>query len=214
VNFRFLGLYDTVLSTDLGSGEDYDLGIPAQFSYVAQAVALNEYRGQGFSLFRPAGSVGAFPLESIIGGAVPTGQTRIERGFLGSHSDIGGGFAQSDLSRVALNWMVAQATSAGVQMDAAPSTIIANPVLHDKSNAMRYGQPRASSEDRQVRYRDGTTTTQRQMTGTGMTYADTQEFINYDAQRYGDEYITGTVDMQGYLDWLNKNGYDINMTAQ
>ena len=219
VNFRFMGLYDTVLSTDLGRGENYNLAISTQFAYIAQAVALNEYRGNGF-LSRPAGSVGAFPLESIMPGqfssAPAAGQTRIERGFLGSHSDIGGGYAQGDLSRIALDWMVSQAGLAGVDMSSAPGTIIADPVLHDKSNAMRYGQPRSNSEDRAVLYRDGSTTTQRNMAfPSGMTYADTQskDLINY-GERYGPGYVTGTVNAQLYIDWLNANGYDIKVKVQ
>ena len=86
VNFRFMGLFDTVLSTHTGS---YALGIPDEFAHVSQAVALNEYRG----------NLVAFPVESILQGQfspVPVpGQTRIEMGFLGSHSDIGGGFSRS-----------------------------------------------------------------------------------------------------------------------
>jgi len=39
-----MGLFDTVLSTNW-SGTSYNLGIPSQFGYVAQAVALNEHRG-------------------------------------------------------------------------------------------------------------------------------------------------------------------------
>ena len=216
VNFRFMGLYDTVLSTDWGSGESYNLAIPAQFAYVAQAVALNEYRGSGF-FFRPAGSVGAFDLESIMQGqfsVIPVaGQTRIERGFLGSHSDIGGGFSPGDLSKISLDWMLTQARAAGVDMSDAPSTILANPVLHDKSDAMRYGQPRDNTEDRTVRYTNGSTTTQRNMAfSSGMAYADTQQFINY-GQRYGSGYVTGTVDAKAYVAWLNANGYGIKVQA-
>jgi hypothetical protein len=80
-------------------------------------------------------------------------------------------------------------------------------------------------EDRTVRYRDGTTTTQMAMKDTGMTWSDTQQYISYlpaDGPIVDGEvvrvpradYVTGAVDMQGYLDWLNKNGYNINMTAQ
>ncbi|MCW8200877.1 hypothetical protein D8B23_21420, partial [Verminephrobacter aporrectodeae subsp. tuberculatae] len=38
VNFRFMGLWDTVLSTNFSSHQNYQLAIPAQFSYVAHAV--------------------------------------------------------------------------------------------------------------------------------------------------------------------------------
>lgn len=111
--------------------------------------------------------------------------------------------------------MVTQARVAGVEMSDAPSTIIANPVLHDKSNAMRYGQPRSNSEDRTVRYKDGSTSTQRNMAfSSGMSYADTQEFITY-GERYGPGYVTGTVDVKAYIAWLNKpeNGYGIKVQA-
>lgn len=27
-------------------------------------------------------------------------------------------------------------------------------------------------------------------------------------------YVTGTVNMRGYLDWLNQHGYNINMSVQ
>ena len=43
---RFMGLFDTVLSTDLPFAADYRLAIPDEFAYVAHAVALNEYRSQ------------------------------------------------------------------------------------------------------------------------------------------------------------------------
>jgi RHS repeat-associated protein len=213
VDFRFLGLWDTVLSTNL-SGYDYQLAIPEQFLYVAQAVALNEYRGTGF-LYRPPGSIGAFPLESIMQGMLSaeplSGKTRIERGFIGSHSDIGGGFDQGDLSNVALAWMIAQARSAGVALNDAPETIIADPVLHDKSNAMRYGPPGANSEDRAVRYRNGSNTTQRNMpVSAGMAYDDTPNFITY-GLRYGEDDVTGTVDAKAYLEWLNANGYGLQL---
>ena len=218
VDFRFMGLWDTVLSTN--AGRTYNMAISNEFACVAQAVALNEYRGD---VFHPYGSRGAFPLESIMQGMyspVPTpGQTRIELGFIGAHADIGGGFGanESQLAQVALAWMVNQATAAGVQMGDAPSTIIASPVIHDKSDSILTGAPAPSAEDRTVRYRNGSTTTQRNMVlSSGMTYADTQQFINYvpanDLARKN--FITGTVNMQAYLDWLNANGYYLNMTVQ
>lgn len=150
-----------------------------------------------------------------------TGQTRIERGFLGAHSDIGGSFADGDLSKVALVWMVNQATAAGVGMDAlsaAQTTIIANPVLHDKSsNLFRQGGPApdANSEDRVIRYSAGQAVRQRSSGGQGMTYYDTQRdnMISYSTNPRGN--IAGTVDTAKYLKWLNDNGYGLgNMTVQ
>lgn len=161
----------------------------------------------------------AFPLESIMGVPIPQGTTRIEQGFLGSHSDIGGGFPDGDLAKVALVWMVDQATAAGVSMQtltASDRTIIANPVLHDKSSNLLFGAPSGgptpTSEDRTVRYADGTTVKQRQATSFGMTYADTQPFITYKPNPNTLDSISGTVDMSSYVGWLKSNGYAINMT--
>lgn len=154
-----------------------------------------------------------------------SGQTRIERGFLGSHSDIGGGFEQGDLSKVALSWMVDQARSAGVIMNNAPATITANPLLHDKSDNQYSptGAPAPDGEDRHVRYRDGSTTTQRAMIpSTGMSWSDTGQFISYlprTIDQNGDvipraDFVTGAVDAQAYLNWLNANGYNISIAVQ
>lgn len=206
VNLRFMGLFDTVLSTHRGS---YNLGIPEAFSHVAHAVAMNEYRN-------------LFPLESIAEGQfsdkpVP-GQVRIERGFIGAHSDIGGSFADGDLAKVALTWMVEQATAAGVQMDTAQleRSIVSNPVIHDKSSnlfATTGPAPTGSSEDRVIRFRDGSAPRQRAaLVGSGTGYKDTVKYITYSANPRGN--VAGTVDMTGYLQWLNQNGYAINMTVQ
>ena len=208
VSFRFMGLWDTVLSVN--SGRAYDLNIPDQFAYVAQAVALNEYRD-------------LFPLESIqqqgsYSTAPPPRVTRIERGFVGAHSDIGGGFqaAESQLAQVALAWMVKQATLAGVQMSTPGSTVIANPVIHDDSrnNQIRPPgeDPPGGLENRLVRYRDGSTVRQKDMVlAGGMSYPDSEQFITYlpdwDPRRR--HLVSGTVEMRAYLDWLNANGYDI-----
>jgi hypothetical protein len=157
----------------------------------------------------------AFPLESIQGKPAPAGTTRIERGFIGSHSDIGGGYSQGDLSKVALEWMINQATAAGVQMKPLQNpNIIATPVIHDKSSnlvASTGPSPNADSEDRAVNYADGSSTQQRKANNFTMNYAETQQFISYKANPNAGDNISGTVDMKGYLQWLNKNGYEINL---
>jgi hypothetical protein len=222
INFRFMGLWDTVLSTNL-SGTGYNLGIVPGFQHVAQAVALNEYRGNTFR--RMPGSTGAFPLESIMRGTVPVGQTRIEMGFIGAHADIGGGYAtDNQLSQVALSWMIEQARDAGVNMRNDPAnTVPGNAVIHDKSDNQYCLSGPGCSEDRVVR--GGAGGTQRQMTGTGMTHADTGQFIRYDppgmnadgsvTREPGLNDRTGTVDMARYLQWLRDNGYNLgNLTVQ
>jgi len=160
VNFRFMGLWDTVLSTN--SGRNYRLGIPAQFTHVAHAVALNEYRSQPYGTFNALANRnfydrtrshlpgsrhwGGFPLESIGASSSQPGQVRIERGFIGAHADIGGGYAEGEnqLSSVALSWMVGQAQLAGVNMDLSylPAIPVTSAVIHDQSNMLRFGDPR------------------------------------------------------------------------
>ena len=168
VNFRFMGLWDTVLSTN--SGRDYQLGIPAQFTYVAHAVALNEYRSQPDATWDVLSNRnfydrtrthlpgsrhwGGFPLQSIGASSSQPGQVRIERGFIGAHADIGGGYAANEngLSTVALSWMVGQAQIAGVNMDMSrvPEIASSDPFVHDQSNVIRFGDPRQAPANFQV----------------------------------------------------------------
>ncbi len=125
VNFRFMGLWDTVLSTDFSTYVDengakkkynYNLAIPSAFKHVAHAVALNEYRSapQGvnaelsgglgnlryWDTNRPHladnGHYGGFPLVSIGSSSSASSQVRIELGFVGAHADIGGGYGKFD----------------------------------------------------------------------------------------------------------------------
>jgi hypothetical protein len=211
VNFRFMGLFDSVLSTNK-SGHSYQLGIPPEFKYVAQAAALNEYRGD--ASFKQWGETrinlpghehwGAFPLESIGGNAKTATQTRVEMGFIGAHSDIGGGYAANELSVVALNWMIGQAQIAGVKFNPSRFEKLpeADPVIHDQSAVILVGNPTGidhitvpgtvfgtntyALEDRAV-HGAASGTTQRTM-GFGaalpggdrsMVNADTHAFIHY-----------------------------------
>lgn len=91
-----------------GNESQYDFAIPGAVKYAAQASALNEYRG----------GIGNFDFRSILSDpTVANSATRIEKGFLGSHSDIGGGFGTGDLSNVALMWMIEQAANQGIAID-------------------------------------------------------------------------------------------------
>jgi RHS repeat-associated protein len=222
VNFRFMGLWDTVLTTNVG--RDYRLGIPTQFKHVAHAVALNEYRSQpaatgnlpGLAAFFDGTRAhlpddlhwGGFPLESIGASSSRPGQVRIERGFIGAHADIGGGYAPGDdgLSSVALSWMVAQAKLAKVEMNTRSIRIDMNsPVIHDQSNMLRFGNPNNAPaqftvpglvygtntyqpEDRQINVNGvATGNTQRNMdfgpplaaNNRSMTNTDTHKYIGY-----------------------------------
>lgn len=64
---------------------------------------------------------------TIVGGAAITG-------FRGSHSDIGGGFADHGLSDVTLEWMAAQAQSVGVQLDLNRSVIATGIKIEPNAN--------------------------------------------------------------------------------
>lgn len=105
--------------------------------------------------------------------------------------------------------MTNQAGLAGVSMDAVDRKLIANPVLHDKSNNLLLDRPTDTSADRDVRYADGTVVKQRKTTDQGMTYADTQRYIVYKPDPNTIDSISGTVDARGYLEWLNKNHYGL-----
>jgi hypothetical protein len=48
----------------------------------------------------------------------------------------------------------------------------------------------------------------------GMTYADTTQFINYVSNPNSRDNISATVDVKGYLAWLNQNGYNIKMEVK
>ena len=189
---------------------------------MAHAVALNEYRsGSGLADF-PVWNLrnpkaysmhyGGFPLQSIGQSSVDMdGRVRIEMGFLGAHADIGGGYApgQDQLSQVALHWMVAQATRAGVNMEA-PDPLAMSAVLHDQSNNMLIGNPTevrdgnrtdirayrlpqalrsnspsgfARPEDREVRNAAGGTR-QRQMVFAGRTAEGSRSMTNADTHEF------------------------------
>ncbi len=195
VRLRFLGLWDTVAQFGSGGTQDlsWRLSVPAGVEYAAHAVALNEHRT-------------LFPVESIEG--APAGGTRIERGFIGAHSDIGGSYAEGDLSDVALGWMHAQARNAGVRMTALTSEFarVTSPLLHD-SNTDGWG-------DREFRLRNAMglitrSLVQRVAPVAGMQWRDTGGFIQrYEEPRwdaYGAPTLVGTVGMEDYARWLRDN---------
>ncbi len=135
-NFNFMGLWDTVPS--YGTSFDNDvadmkklgmsLSIPSKFKKVVHAVAVNEHRAQfhNRSIFEDQAQATKFANSA----------NRVERGFLGAHSDIGGGYQEGDLSDVSLMWVIQEAKKAGIDFD---STLIknkgwdkvTNPIVHD-----------------------------------------------------------------------------------
>lgn len=200
VRLRFLGLWDTVAQFGLAGSNDFAwrLAIPTSVAYTAHAVALNEHRL-------------LFPAESIFGS--PLAGVRIERGFVGAHSDVGGSYAEGDLSDVALGWMHTQARLAGVRMQALTPEFerVTAPLLHDSNES--------GSGDREFRRRNrfGITVSslpQRVAHVDGLQWRDTGQFIRrYASPRldaYGDPTLVGEVEMPAYSAWLRSHyGFDV-----
>jgi hypothetical protein len=200
LNFRFMGLWDAVLSAHAATS---NLSGPASFDHVAHPVtlnALNEYRA-------------LFPLESIREGIETlAAKVRIDRGVLGSHSDIGGGDA--DGAKVALTWMVNRAESAGVPMLPLDRNLVPSPVMHDKSSQLvkpTGPAPDLLGDDRSIRYGKGAAERQRRASVPGMSHADPAGFIGYDLRPRA---VAGADDAEGYLSWLDAHGYELRMTVQ
>lgn len=154
LNFRFMGIWDTVPALGLDPNDDmtqYDnlgmsLKITERFKNVAHAVAVNDHR-EGFmvrSIYDSLSSAQAIDNKTrTVKVDVRTDKKeqdniRIERGFMGAHSDIGGGYSDGDLSNVALMWMIDQAKKAGIQfndqlIDVRKYNVVINPIVHDST---------------------------------------------------------------------------------
>ncbi len=143
VNLRFLGLFDSVSHYGLDS-QDNDLqqlplGIPSSADHVAHAVAANENRAdfQGISIHNSAASGNS--------------ASRVELGFVGAHSDIGGGYGEGDLSDVALNWVTQQAQAAGVNINLQNAQRrVTNPIVHSSEGVFPF-----INSDRDFQYANG-----------------------------------------------------------
>jgi RHS repeat-associated protein len=222
ITLRFMGLFDSALSTAIGG--TFNLSVSdSQIEYVAQAVAVNEHRAM-------------FPLESIdeshgSGGFNPS---RVEMGFIGAHSDIGGGYAGAggdggDLSDVALNWMYAQAKTAGVNMKSLETKqlTVANPVLHDESRVAPWTLPGLGglSSDREMRFKTSVVNMKNAQIE-GMSYKQSKDggYIQYNPPTTVVNSETGVVtqvsccgnragvvDMTKYRKWLQDN---LSLTLQ
>ena len=141
LDFNYMGLWDTVTSLGLNqfddnaelSKENMSLRIPAEFKSAAHAVAVNEHRNNFHSRSIYSSTASA---NQINGKVLPNGKVRIEKGFMGAHADIGGGYAEGDLSDVSLMWIIAQAKKAGVKINddylkTNQYDSIENPIVHD-----------------------------------------------------------------------------------
>lgn len=190
VDLRFLGLWDTVAQFGVLGSENHrwQLSIPSAVRSTWHAVALNEHRS-------------FFPLESALGPSTWI----IERGFIGSHADVGGGNAKGDLSDVALVWMIRAAQSMGLPLpDPAPGLMVVTDAwLHDRDFLL--------ADDRLVRERDEKGLLRRQnwqrnapIDGLDWKEAQTMisRFLLNRPDTSGAPILAGRVDMQAYGEWL------------
>lgn len=207
LRIRFMGLFDTVGSFGIpGNSIDagYDFSVDGRVGTVAHAVALNEHRA-------------AFDLISIqdLEYSPNTTAYREERGFIGGHSDIGGGYSTGDLSDIALQWMYKKAVSAGVRMIplGRDQLTISAPIIHDE---------RSFPQDREIFYPNDPDwrpaacvggsisclfwqppVTQRQMSAPQFQFPELEGMIRENPQP---DAVRGTVDMQRYRSWLRNRG--------
>lgn len=199
-DLRFIGLFDAVAQFGIlgADNEAYDLGVAAEWRWVAHAVALHERRT-------------LFPLSAIPDGAANT----ITAPFIGAHGDIGGGYLREpadiesgrpggDLSDVALAWMLKQAHRAGAPFHGPPAPYrrVDNPILHDH----RFRVNRLAGTDRPVLDGDGDTLLEAQ--GEHSDYGErarieVEAFIRrVDNWTWSSTEDVATVDMDGYRGWL------------
>lgn len=207
LRIRFMGLFDTVGSFGIpGNSIDpgYDFGIDDRVGTVAHAIALNEHRA-------------AFDLISIQNHehSIDTSAYREERGFMGAHSDIGGGYSTGDLSDLALQWMYKKAVAAGLRMTpiSQDHQVVSAPIIHDE---------RASPQDREIFYPNDPNwtpavctsgpiacllwtppATQRQSTAPQFRFPELEAMIRKNPQP---DAVRGTVDMRRYRSWLHNRG--------
>jgi len=104
----FLKKFDHALDAKLYGFLDTDLSPRVEAAY--HAVGIDERR-KAFAPTLWTDPAGAPPRVNVAGSGVE------QVWFVGSHSNVGGGYADSGLSDVALKWMVDRAAKNGLQLD-------------------------------------------------------------------------------------------------
>lgn len=115
IKMKFIGVWDTVGSLGIPlflfgfinkwlGLEFHDLQLSSKVENAFQALAIDEFRNP----FKPA----LFHQQEGVKGQ------RVEQAwFPGAHSNVGGGYADSGISDIALNWMKARAEECGLEFD-------------------------------------------------------------------------------------------------
>ncbi|MCD6679943.1 MAG: DUF2235 domain-containing protein [Burkholderiaceae bacterium] len=198
VDLRFLGLWDTVAQFGfLGlANQNWQLAIPSTVRATYHAVAVNEHRT-------------LFPLESALGSPAWV----VERGFVGSHADIGGGNAEGDLSDVTLAWMTRMAQSLGVPLRDLPAQhrVVTDPLVHGRDYI---GRTDRSVYRRDVNGKVVQQSSQRTAVVPGLDWKESLAYLVPFPQRGRDAggwpSLVGRVDMQAYGAWL-KDAYGVDI---
>ena len=137
VAIHFIGVWDTVGSLGIPlrglrwitrrKHVFHDTELSKTVKTARHALAIDERRG---------------PFEPTLWMEKPKeGQTLEQVWFPGVHSDVGGGYAETDLSDIALDWMLGEAKAAGLALDA--DVLTGRPLqpnskgkLHDSKNGL------------------------------------------------------------------------------
>ncbi|SDC29249.1 phospholipase effector Tle1 domain-containing protein, partial [Acinetobacter boissieri] len=160
INYNFLGIWDTVPSLGINIENDVresndihaSISVSDKFAYVAHAVAVNEHRENFMarSIYTSIADAKANDTSkyNIENKAKNHQQVKIERGFMGAHSDIGGGYSEGDLNKVPLMWMIDQAKNVGVKfnqgvIDNKKYNKVMDPVVHDSVGDIKAGLGRS-----------------------------------------------------------------------
>jgi type VI secretion system (T6SS) phospholipase Tle1-like effector len=112
---RFLDKFDKALDEKLYAFLDTDLSPRVEAAY--HAVAIDEHR-KPFVPTLWTDPKGAAPRINVAGSNVE------QVWFVGAHSNVGGGYADTGLSDIALKWMIDRATKNGLKFDAAALSAI------------------------------------------------------------------------------------------
>jgi uncharacterized protein (DUF2235 family) len=111
VKIKFVGVWDTVGALGVPIKckqfnqryQFHDVSLTSNIEHAFQALAIDEHRG----VFKPA--IWQLPKGSL--------QTLQQQWFVGSHSNIGGGYSQDGLANISLHWIKNMAQHYGLQFD-------------------------------------------------------------------------------------------------
>ncbi|OBX83885.1 phospholipase effector Tle1 domain-containing protein [Moraxella nonliquefaciens] len=135
---------------------EMDLDISgSEFKTIVHAVATNENRAEFArrSIYTSQTDANSKNDKTI------DGKYRLEKGFLGAHSDIGGGYKDGDLSDVTLVWMAneanklykSQSTKTEIKLNT-NNKRISNPIVHDSIGVERAAGTIIFGPSRQFRW--------------------------------------------------------------